>query len=128
MIRFVLPAAAAFGIALCAAAPAAHAQRFTPITGQQLSGLCSGRDKVRAQQCESYIAAVADTAGFYQRLVPSDGSKGGKLPGYVCVPESTTGVALRESFVRWLGAHPDAQGRQASGAVMDALYNTYPCK
>ena len=123
MIRPLLIA----GALLCVI-PVAHAQRFTPITARQLGEFCTGGDRVRAQQCESYIDAVADTAGFYQRLVPEDGSKGGKLPGYLCIPDNATGVTLRENFVRWLRGHGDAGTRQASGAVMDSLYVAYPCK
>ena len=124
MIRTLVVA----GAVLCAAAPAAHAQRFTKVTGQQLVQLCTGKDRVRAEQCVSYIDAVADTAGFYQRLRPQDGSKGAALPGYVCIPETATGINLRDTVVSWLRAHPDANTRQASGVVMDALYAEHPCK
>ena len=119
---------AAATVAACLAAPAAHAQRFTKVTGQQLAQLCTGGDRVRAEQCLSYIDAVADTAGFYQRLRPQDGSKGAALPGYLCIPENATGVSLRDTVVRWLRAHPDANTRQASGVVMDALYAEHGCK
>lgn len=122
MIRIALAAAA-----LCAFAPAAHAQRFTRVTGQALVQLCTGSDRTRAEQCVSYIDAVADTAGFYQRLRPEDGSKGASLPGYLCIPDSATGIVLRDTVVKWLRAHPDANSRQASGVVMDALYAQYPC-
>ena len=126
MIRPIFVASAA-AILLSAAAPA-HAQRFTRVTGQALVQLCTGSDRVRAEQCVSYIDAVADTAGFYQRLRPQDGSKGAALPGYLCIPENATGINLRDVVVRWLRAHSDANTRQASGVVMDALYAEYPCK
>ena len=123
MIRPLFAAA----VLLCAAAPAAHAQRFTKVTGQALVQLCTNGG-VRAEQCVSYIDAVADTAGFYQRLRPQDGSKGAALPGYLCIPDNATGINLRDTVVRWLRAHSDASSRQASGVVMDALYAEYACK
>ena len=116
------------GLVLWAAAPAAHAQRFTRVTGQTLAQICTGSDRTRAEQCVSYIDAVADTAGFYQRLRPQDGSKGAALPGYLCIPDNATGTNLRDVVVRWLRAHPDANTRQASGVVMDALYAEFPCR
>ena len=48
------------------------------------------------EACTAYIDGVSDAASFYQFLRPMDGSKGQRLPDYVCVPGPTTGPQLRE--------------------------------
>lgn len=103
----------------------AHAERFSALNGTKLVEICSARD---ATDCTSYIEGISDTASFYQKLRPADGSKGGKLPAYVCVPEGVTGVQLREQVVGWAKQHPDLLGRQASGVVLRALDGLYKCK
>ena len=130
MIRPVLACSLLLGGALLLAASAtpASAQRLTNITGQQLIERCAAKDRQAAEQCLSYIGGVADTAEFYKRLRPEDGSKGAPLPGYVCVPTAATGGQLRDAVAKWVKENPAQANRQASGAVMDALYHAYPCK
>ncbi len=105
----------------------AQAQRLSNLTGQRLVGLCTSRDPSQIEGCTAYIDGVADAAAFYQRLRPSDGSKGGALPGYVCVPGATTGVQLRQTVVDWFRKHQEQASRQASGIVLRALDDTYLC-
>ena len=106
----------------------AGAERFSSITGGKLVELCTGKDKGVVGDCTAYINGVSDAASFYQTLLPRDGSKGGQLPGYVCVPTGATGVQLREAVVAWSKRKPDDLGRQASGVVLNALRDTFPCQ
>lgn len=105
----------------------ARAERFSAITGGKLIEVCTGRDKGVVGDCTAYIDGISDSVAFYQTLRPRDGSKGAALPEYVCVPTSTTGVQLREAVVAWSKKHPDDMGRQASGFVLKALRDTFPC-
>ena len=106
----------------------AHAQRMSNLTGAKLIELCNSRDERLKSGCTAYIDGIADTAAFYQRLRPADGSKGGKLPGYICVPGPTTGVQLRTRVVEWYKSHQDQANRQASGIVLRALDDLYLCE
>ncbi len=119
-----------FGIAfvLVAGLGSAHAERFSAIDGGRLISLCTGRDKGVAADCTAYINGVSDAVSFYQNIRPADGSKGGKLPAYICVPTAITGVQLREAVVSWARAHPDTQRTQASGVVLRALHDTFKCQ
>lgn len=115
-------------IAALALGGTANAQRMSNLTGQKLVELCTARDPRQVEGCTAYIDGIADTAAFYQRLRPADGSKGGALPGYVCVPGTTTGVQLRASIVDWFRKHSDQANRQASGIVLRALDEVYLCQ
>ena len=114
-------------LALVAAGGTAQAQRFSNITGGKLGDLCLSRDRNLAETCTAYLDGISDAISFYQRLQPSDGSRGGKLPDYVCVPGPTTGPQLRETFVSWLRKHDEAQRQPAAQAAMRALNDTYHC-
>ena len=114
-------------VALLAFGGAAHAQRFSALTGGKLGNLCTGNDRNSTEACTAYIDGIADGVGFYQRLMPSDGSHG-KLPDYVCIPTSATGVQLRNTFVAWLRQHAEAQKQAAAQAVMRSLNDTFKCE
>ena len=116
--------------ALCGTAPynTARADRFSPITGGKLVELCTGKDKGVVGDCTAYVNGISDTVAFYQDLRPRDASKGAVLPAYICVPTAATGEQLREAVVAWSKKHPDDMGRQASGVVLRALRDTYPCQ
>ena len=105
----------------------AQAQRFSNLTGGKLVELCSGKDARGVAECTAYIDGIADTSAFYQRLRPSDGSKGSALPGYICIPGPTTGVQLRQAVVDWFRKHADQAQRPASGVVLRALDDTFLC-
>jgi len=113
---------------LVAAAGSAQAERFSAIDGGRLITICTGRDKGVVADCTAYINGVSDAASFYQNLRPADGSKGGKLPAYLCVPTAITGVQLREAVVGWAKSHPESQRLQASGVVLRALHDTFKCQ
>lgn len=115
-------------LALVAAAGSAHAERFSALDGSRLITICTGRDKSVVADCTAYINGVSDAVSFYQNLRPADGSKGGRLPAYICVPTAITGVQLRESVVGWARSHPETQHTQASGVVLRALHDTFKCQ
>lgn len=115
-------------LALVAAVGSAHAERFSAIDGSRLITICTGRDKGVVADCTAYINGVSDAASFYQNLRPADGSKGGRLPAYICVPTAITGVQLREAVVGWAKSHPESQRLQASGVVLRALHDTFKCQ
>ena len=109
-------------------AGSAHAERFSAIDGGKLVSLCTGRDKGLVADCTAYINGVSDTASFYQNLRPADGSKGSKLPAYLCLPPAITGVQMRDAVIGWAKSHPESQRLQASGVVLRALHDTYKCQ
>ncbi len=113
---------------LAACAGSAHAERFSPVDGAKLISLCTGKDKGVVADCTAYINGVSDAASFYQNLRPADGSKGGKLPAYLCLPMAITGVQLRDAVVGWAKSHPESQRLPASGVVLRALHDTYKCQ
>jgi hypothetical protein len=115
-------------LALVAAVGSAHAERFSAIDGSRLITICTGRDKGVVADCTAYINGVSDAVSFYQNLRPADGSKGGRLPAYICVPTAITGVQLRDAVVGWAKSHPESQRLQASGVVLRALHDTFKCQ
>ena len=79
--------------------------------------------------CTAYIEGISDSISLYQELRPQDGSKGGTLPAYVCVPAEVTGVRQRDTVVTLQSSlHPEAASRQAAGVVADALRGAYACQ
>ena len=115
-------------LAVLAIGGTAQAQRFSNITAGRLGDLCISQNRGQLEACTAYLDGVSDAISFYQRLQPSDGSRGGKLPDYVCVPGPTTGPQLRETYVAWLRKHRDAQQQPAANAAMRALNDTYLCE
>ena len=114
-------------VALVALGGAAHAQRFSALTGGKLGNLCISSDRMSSESCTAYLDGISDSISFYQRLMPSSGEKG-KLPDYVCVPGATTGVQMREAYVSWLRQHADAQRQPAAQAAMRALNDSFHCQ
>ena len=107
---------------------AADAQnRISNITGAKLVETCTSRDPRMVEACTAYVDGVSDTASFYQFLRPADGSKGQRLPDYICVPGPTTGPQLRQSVVEWARRHPEAMRESAAQVTMRALNDTYLC-
>ena len=117
-------------LALTALCGTARAERFSQTTGGRLVELCSGKDKSSVDDCTGYIVGISDAVAFYQDLRPRDGSKGAALPAaaYICIPTSVTSAQLREGVVAWSKKNPNDMGRQASGVVLRALRDTYPCQ
>lgn len=103
------------------------AQRMSNLTGAKLVELCGSKDPRALDGCTAYIDGIADTVAFYQRLRPADGSRGAALPGYVCIPGPVTGVQLRQAVIEWFGKNRDQGQRQASGVVLRAFDEKWPC-
>lgn len=106
---------------------AAQAQRVSNISGGKLGDICISKSSAQLEACNAYLEGVSDMISFYQNLLPKDGSKGGKLPEYVCVPGPTTGPQLREAYVSWLRKHAEAQRQPAVQAAARALNDSYMC-
>ncbi len=122
-----MKAALLAAVAVLALGGTARAQRFSNISGEKLIQLCASGNPRDVEGCTAYIDGVADSVAFYQGLRPANGSKGAALPGYVCIPGNTTGVQLRQSVVEWYRKHQDQAKRVASGVVLRALDEAFPC-
>ncbi len=105
----------------------AHAQRFSALTGGTLGNICLGDKRASTEACTAYLDGIADAIGFYQRLMPRDGARG-KLPDYVCIPVTVTGVQLRTAYIGWLRQHAEAQREPAAQAAMRALNDSFLCE
>ncbi|HTR16571.1 MAG TPA: Rap1a/Tai family immunity protein [Acetobacteraceae bacterium] len=105
------------GIALLAAGGTAEAQRASPVDGNKLLGICT-RGQSGAAPCDAYINGVADAA------VALAGE--GKLQ--LCIPQTVTGIQMRDVTVKWLRAHPEERQHQAGVLVLRALREAFPCK
>lgn len=111
---------------LLALAGTAHAQRVSNISGGKLGDICISKSSAQLEACSAYLDGISDAISFYQHLMPQDGSKG-KLPDYVCVPGSTTGPQLRQTYVTWLRGHSEAQRQPAAQAAIRALNDSFVC-
>ncbi len=105
----------------------AHAARYSPMSGERLLQACTARSSALVGACDAYLDGVSDTITTYQISRPADGSKGAKLPGYICVPGHMTGPQLREAVVGWGKQHRNELRAQASAIVVRALLQLYPC-
>ncbi len=107
---------------------AQQTERYTPITGEVLMRLCTGRDQTRVRECDAYIAGVSDAITSYQASRPESGSKGQRLAAYICVPGRLTGPQLRNAVVAWAKQNRDKLNEQASSFVIQALLGNFPCQ
>ena len=113
-------------VAVAALAGGAHAARFSSVDGNKLLQICT--NPRTTPSCTAYIEGISDSISLYQELRPQDGSKGGALPAYVCVPSEVTGVRQRDTVISFLKQHPESANRQAAGVVADALRTAYACQ
>jgi len=100
----------------------AHAERFSKITGDKLIEICSSS---ASETCTAYIDGVSDAASLYQKLRPINGSRGPRLPAYLCVPTEATGMELKEIVVSF--GHSHTGFNTAERLVLDALRAKWPC-
>ncbi len=114
MIRLLFAAAI-----LLAAAPVALAQRVSTVDGSKLLAICTGRE---VGLCDAYINGVTDSAAAIDSMPELSGRKLG-----ICVPKPTKSVALRETVISWLRAHPQDSGRSAIDMTLQSLKAAYPC-
>ena len=113
-------------VALLGLVSHADAARFSAVNGNKLLQLCTNR--AMQTSCTAYIEGISDSMSLYQELRPQDGSRGGTLPAYVCVPSEVTGVGQRDTVVNYIKGHPESASRQAAGVVADALREAYACR
>ena len=120
MIRIV----AACLAALTLAAPLAHAQRISRLTGEKLLEACSSAKGKLI--CEGYISGVADgIAGAEKHMTKEQGQA---FAGATCIPDATSANQLHQTVVSYLRAHPEAGSKPAVVPTYDALHDAYPCK
>ena len=124
MIKPVLAGAAL--LAALAATPA-HADRYSPLSGEKLMQVCTRGSTALVGACDAYIDGVSDAITSYQAARPQDGRKGAPLPAYICVPGHLTGPQLRQTVVAWGEQHRNELNGQASAVVIRALLQTYAC-
>ena len=106
----------------------AQAQRVTALTGETLVKLCTSRNRTELEECTAYLSGVGDSIDFYQDLLPPDGSKGGRLPAYVCIPNTAKGADLRTAVLNWIRSHPDEARRTAQFIVPRAFHDSFRCR
>lgn len=110
--------------ALTLAAPLAHAQRISRLTGEKLLEACSSpKGKLI---CEAYISGVGDgIAGSEKNMTRAQGQD---FAGATCIPNDTTANQLHQTVVSYLRAHPEAGAKPAAISTFAALHDAYPCQ
>lgn len=119
--RPALRACVALAAVLALTGPA-RAQRLTPVTGEALMRLCSGKVVVG---CDAYVSGVADEADLLGRshAEPADSDA-----MQFCIPADVKGTALRQTVVAWAQAHSEDSKLPAAMLVVHAFRASFPCK
>lgn len=109
-------------LAVLALAAPARAQRLSPVTGEALMKLCTGKVVVG---CDAYVSGVADEAELLGRsnAEPTDRSS-----MQFCIPADVKGTALRQTVVAWSQAHSEDAKLPAAMLVVHAFRASFPCK
>ena len=115
----LLAAAPLAGLAM---AVPARAQRLSPVTGESLMKLCSGKVVVG---CDAYVSGVADEADLLGRSNPEPTDHDAMQ---FCIPADVKGTALRETVVAWAQAHAEDSKLPAAMLVVHAFRASFPCK
>ncbi len=108
----------------CAAAPRAHAAKFS---GAYLLELCSmdekGNELVKGGHtaCQAYINGVLDYHSVLQSLKIAP-----KVD--ICVPSDISSNQLHAAVLKYLQTNKQHDGFIAAPAVTMALYQAYPCR
>ncbi len=110
--------------ALTLAAPLAHAQRISRLTGEKLLEACSSAKGKLI--CEGYISGVADGIAGAEKHMTREQGQG--FAGATCIPNETSANQLHQTVVSYLRAHADAGPKPAAVSTFDALHDAYPCK
>ena len=100
----------------------ARAQRLTPVTGEALMRLCSGKVVVG---CDAYVSGVADEADLLGRSNPEPTDHDAMQ---FCIPADVKGTALRQTVVAWAQAHSEDSKLPAAMLVVHAFRASFPCK
>ncbi len=105
-------------------APAAHAQRISPMVAGRFVQFCNA-PRGGQQVCDAYISGMADSYALVQKTART--SNGGAIKPDICVPTSTSGAAMRGMVVSWIEAHKDRMSNKVGEVVYLALHDSYPC-
>jgi len=109
-------------VAVLALAGPARAQRLSPVTGEALMKLCTGKVVVG---CDAYVSGVADEAELLGR---SNAEPTDRSPMQFCIPADVKGTALRQTVVAWAQAHSEDSKLPAAMLVVHAFRASFPCK
>lgn len=120
-MRITIYAVAALG-AVALAAPEAHAQRLSPMPAGNFMRFCSTPANGGQKVCDAYITGMADSFALAQALSPE-----ASTAKSICVPTETTGTAMRQTVVSWIGNHKDRLRNKVGEVVYTALHESYPC-
>ncbi|HEX4695953.1 Rap1a/Tai family immunity protein [Sphingomonas sp.] len=88
-------------------------------TGKSLFARCVSVSAEDQAACAAYVTGVADLA--------ETGKATKSLPPLICAPAGTTPDKLKDVVVRYLRANADERSLAASGIVIAALSNAFPC-
>ena len=89
--------------------------------------LCANSDQRWVEACKAYLDGINQTVALYQRLRPQNGSAGGTLPEYICVPPEVNGERLRQLVLDWGRAHRDSLNDQGINVAIWAMRDRYKC-
>ena len=121
--RALRPAAAVVALAaVLALSGPARAQRLSPVTGEALMKLCTGKVGVG---CDAYVSGVADEAELLGRS-SAESTDGSSVQ--FCIPADVKGTALRQTVVAWAQAHSEDSKLPAAMLVVHAFRASFPCK
>nr|WP_230873275.1 MULTISPECIES: Rap1a/Tai family immunity protein [unclassified Bombella] len=101
---------------------AAHAQRVSTVSGEELARSCDKQSRFAA--CSAYLAGITDGASWSQSFGLLLGSA--PSPAF-CIPAQVKGVQIRSLVVGWLAGHSTALGQPAGRGVFQALHDNYTC-
>lgn len=94
------------------AAPVGGTTTFT--TGNDLHSFCQGKG---TDACIAYVS------GAYDGMI----MESGKLGAGVCIHEAVTLSQVKDVFVLYLAAHPEARHKSGSWLVRQSLREAFPC-
>lgn len=115
----------AVGALLFGLAGTTQAQARLTVSRARLLQLCSS--KADFSGCEAFLNGVSDASDAYQQLAKRPRT-GLVVPREICVPDSESGVQLREAAVAWLQTHPGDRDQPAALIVLQMLHSNFPCK
>lgn len=101
----------------------AGAQFLSGSTLLEWCAVSAGEDVIKAGYCLGYIRATADALQFHRKVnvYPNN-------PVPVCIPDSIVTNDLELTFEAWAAKHPEKLHLSASGLVISAFREAYPCK
>jgi len=107
-------------VLLLLASTSVHAQRVSPLTGNDLLKWCESTDDIDRAFCLGYIIGVTDL----------DGADGSMFPERrrSCVAEGANNGQVRDVVVKYLKDRPEERHILAAILIVKAMVQTFPCK